>query len=327
MCLRLGIQDVAAIRVPFPSRWARFSQCSIANWCVHRPQFLLFAGPLNVLLSSMAGLETLEARAKELRRLSKQIDQQIRDVERKAKGYPGGLPAATPWARSAALRVWALAGYDVATAVEYLRWKGRRGGEDEVRAWCSGVSESQRLCLASPPDGEQQAHRQLREARKFLEEKAVVAWVKKQNEAKGLAPAPGVILDQVALAAQHCSRRSSRCKRLRRVAARWGGRKALFRPSDRVPLEVFRHKAAKTPSGWARLVSSLAIFICRFAGSIPGPETRLSFWALLLIALACGGPDIGPPVGPDFGARFGAGGARSFEAGGCPFRQLRVGSG
>ncbi len=190
----------------------------------------------------MASLEELQRQAAELRRRSKQIEDECRQLRRQASECPGSPPA-TAWVRATTLRVFALAGQDIMTALEYLRWKGRRADEDEVRAWCAGVSASDWQCMLTPKDDNPRCMRQLREARKFLEEKAIVAWVKSRNEAKGIAPTPGAVLDCGAPCGGPSGRRTSRYKWLRRVVSRWGGRKAVFHAGERLPSEVLERKA------------------------------------------------------------------------------------
>ena len=220
----------------------------------------------------MPTLEELEEQAKELRRVSREIDKKYRESTRHAAAS-SGPPPATSWVRTAALRVWALA--DITAAVEFLRWKGRRGDEDEVRAWLAGLPERERGSLAHPPDDQPRSLRQLCEACKFLEERQVVSWVKVQNATKRLAPTPGTVLDQGAASAGPSGRRSSRYKWLRRVVARWGGRKTVFRPSEQVPQSVLRQKAFRHTlrQPWVSISASTLP-----GGPLFGAGVRHLFW-------------------------------------------------
>ena len=121
--------------------------------------------------------------------------------------------------------------------------KKRRVSPDEVRGWCDWMSVRDRCNLTSPPPGEPRTMRQLAEARKFVAEKKLVAWVKQQNEERGLAPSPGLVLDHVPAELDFRGRRNERRRRVRRVMARWGGHKGIFAGGDRLPLGVLQEKA------------------------------------------------------------------------------------
>ena len=189
----------------------------------------------------MASTEQLQRQAQELRSAMRELTRQQAKLKREAKAT---LPASpTPWMRSVALKVFALAGDDACVAAEYLRWKGRSVSVAEMRALGAGLSEDDRQALVRPPVGEPRAARQLAEARKFIAERTVVTWVRQQNTERGIAPTPGAIIDEFASSAGPAGRRSSRHKWLRRLSSRWGGRKAVFRNGDQLPKEVLEHKA------------------------------------------------------------------------------------
>lgn len=224
----------------------------------------------------MASLEDLKSKAEDLRRRSREVDRQCRQLSRQS-AEPLGPPSATPWVRSAALRVFALSGDDTAVALDYLRWKGRRADEAEFRMWCSGITQGEWQSLLTPEPGQQKASRQLRDARKFLDERAVVSWAVTQNKVKRIAPTPGAVLDVGAALIGPQGRRSTRYKWLRRVVARWGGRKAVFQSSEVLQPDVLEHKATSKP---------LSATCCTFlsfghssAAHILGPQSGPPFWA------------------------------------------------
>jgi hypothetical protein len=144
--------------------------------------------------------------------------------------------------RSVALRVLALAGSDVAVALEYLRWKGRPAEDADVRSWDAALLMDDRRNLLHPLADQPRAVRQLAEASKFMAERRVVAWVKHQNEQSGLAPTPGAIVAEFADSANPAKHRSSRYKWLRRVSSRWGGRKCVFGIGDQLSKDAFERK-------------------------------------------------------------------------------------
>lgn len=190
----------------------------------------------------MDAVHRLEARARELRSSAREIARKQAGLKRKAK-VAQGLAPATPWMRSVALRVLALAESDVEVAQQYIRWKGRHVQQDEVRAWDADLSADDRRHLLCPPVHQSCAARQLAEARKFFAERDVVAWVRRQNVDRGVAPTPGAIIDEFAQRAGPSGRRSSRHKWLRRVTGRWGGRKCIFAVGDQLSKETFDRKA------------------------------------------------------------------------------------
>lgn len=232
------------VRAPFRGG---FRNRGVLKSSVVRPRTSALTSFLS-LPGSMGSVQELEQKAQELRSLSRHLDQQHRDLKRKAGAQSGPSPA-TPWVKGAALRVLALADFDVAVCMEYLRWKRRRADEAEVQTWCAALSTSDRQCLLDPPDDQPRVARQLAEARKFMKEKALVSWVQHQNRTRGIAPSPGAVLDEAAVTVGVTGRRSSRYKWLRRITKRWGGRKAVFRVGDRLSAEVFEHKAGGHSSG------------------------------------------------------------------------------
>lgn len=199
-------------------------------------------------LRPMASLEELEARAQALRSALRSVSAEHSLLKRKAE-VASGPPPPTPWVRSVALRVFALAESDFGVAVEYLGWKRRRGDADDVKAWFAALSPDGRCQLLAPLPSQPSAIRQLAEARKFMSERSLVRWVQRQNREKGIAPTPGAIVDQMAGVAGPAGRRSSRYKWLRRVSGRWGGRKCLFRVGDQLSDEIFRRKASGRSRG------------------------------------------------------------------------------
>jgi hypothetical protein len=144
--------------------------------------------------------------------------------------------------REVALKVCAIAEFDVQAAVEYVTWKGRVADADEVKGWLAALAPNERLSILTPSDDQPRAHRQLREARKFWEEKKVVTWVQTQSRSKAIAPTPGAVIDEAAGTAGPSGRRSSRYKWLRRVSGRWGGRKCVFALGDQLTSELLEEK-------------------------------------------------------------------------------------
>jgi hypothetical protein len=214
-----------------------------ARVSVARRSYFRVVPAARAIWSTMASLGELERQARELRRRAREIEEKCLELKRKALPCPGPA-AATPWVRAVALAVLALTDRDFAAAVEYVRWKGRGADEADVVAWCRAVPDADWQSLLHPPSGSQSS-RQLREARKFLDERKVVEWVKHQNEIKGIAPSPGVVLDEGAALAKPPGRRSSQYKWLRRVVGRWGGRKAVFSSGESLPAESLHRKAAR----------------------------------------------------------------------------------
>lgn len=210
------------------------------------------------------------------------------NLRRKAKA---AAPAsATPWMRSVALRVLALADSNFAAAVEYVRWKGRCTTSQEVQAWDAALSVDARQQLLDPPADQPREARQLAEARKFIAERLVVAWVRKQNVQRGIAPTPGAILNEFAGSAGPAGRRSSRHKWLRRLTGRWGGRKCVFGIGDQLTKESFEQKVRL---GVATRFAFMLCFGVRFLGRnaapkliprskvlVTWPENGAALWAL-----------------------------------------------
>lgn len=191
---------------------------------------------------AMASLSDLRLRAEQLRDRSRQLARQLRDLRAQGDSEAAGLAPATAWMRAVSLRVLALSGFDYEAAVRYLALKKRRGNEQEVRDWFGALSVEQQAFLASPPADDVRAGRQLAEASKFLAEKHLVAWVKEQNETKGLAPSPAVVLEHAPAGMDLRGKRNEKRRRVRRTLSRWGVRKCSLSGGDRVSAEDFRKK-------------------------------------------------------------------------------------
>lgn len=190
----------------------------------------------------MASVSELAASAADIRLRSKDLDVQIKTLKRNAK-LVSVLPPPTPWMRRVAAHIVFLSDGSTDVALEYLATKKRWASEGEVRGWHDGMPASERRNLTSPPPDEPRSARQLAEARRFVAEKKLVAWVKQQNEERGLAPSPGVVLDHAPVELELSGRRNERRRRVRRIMGRWGGHRGIFAGGDRLPLEALQEKA------------------------------------------------------------------------------------
>lgn len=226
----------------------------------------------------MASSSELAVKAAKLRDLSKQVNAEIRGLMKRQRAeVASGPPPATPWMQAVALRVFVLSGCFVDAAVEYLQSKGRQAEPLEVQAWFDALPVEDVAALSSPADGDAKAARQLAAARKFVAEKDLVTWVQQQNEAKGIAPTPSVVLDHASPAVGFSGRRNEQRRRLRRIMARWGARKRVLSGGDRLTAESFRQKAAiaqKCASRPAKPRSFSVQFSGPPGGPLPSPPGR-----------------------------------------------------
>lgn len=189
----------------------------------------------------MSSTAELAARAQEIRRQEQLLRQQARELKRKGELDSPRPP--TPWMQAVAVRVFALSELDVSVPLEYLRSKGRRAEEAEVRAWHAALPGADREGLLQEQQGQSREARQLVEARKFVAERGLVCWVKRQNTSKSIAPTPGVVLEQFSDVLTADIPRSSQHRRLRRIIARWGGGKGRFSNGGQLSREALEHKA------------------------------------------------------------------------------------
>ncbi len=197
----------------------------------------------------MPSLSELVAESAALRCRQKIVKSEIRELQRKQQSESSdrGRPA-TRWMRAVALKVFALSGCFVDAAVEYLQSKGRKADAREVQSWFDDLSTLEATELASPPVDDLRAARQLAEAKKFVAEKDLVAWVQQQNETRGIAPTPGAVLDNASEDVGFRGRRNERRRRLRRIMARWGARKCSLSGGDRLSKDAFQRKASVASS-------------------------------------------------------------------------------
>lgn len=200
----------------------------------------------------MAERGDARCRREEWRRQEATIKAQLKAMVKLAKqehSAAEGLPACNPWMRGVAVRIFALAEFDIQAPLKYLDMKRRAGGETDVRNWYADVSPAARGLLLEPPAGDEQASRQLAAARKYLSERQLVAWVRGRNVSKGLAPAGALVLEQAGPEVARGRYLSSRYRWLRRCMARRGGRQGRFGHRDSLTHEEFRRKASFSPEG------------------------------------------------------------------------------
>jgi len=248
------------------------SQCASRHGCFLIEARVLAASSSEAI--SMASVEELEARAGEVRSLQKQAAKQLAELQRLAGGSSPALPA-TAWMRAVALRILALTGGDTAAALEYLRVKKRRADLTEVKSWYDVLTDGDREALLQPAEGNPAKARQHREADKFLEERQLVAWVKKQNEDKHVAPTPRAVIDRAVTHCQLPCRRKSRYTWLQRLVRRWGGRKVAFCPGEQLDREGLELKAPCRSDEVPRVCCTRA-----YCGPGSGAAERHSMWVL-----------------------------------------------
>jgi len=224
----------------------------------------------------MASVEELVAKANQLRRLRQEAGQKSRELKRQAMAVDAGQ-AVTPWgAKRVAMRVFALSGFNLAASTKYLRHKGRWSDDTGCRTWYHALPTESRAQLLHPAEGDGVARRQLAEARTFVEEEQLVAWIQLQNQAKGIAPTPGAVLGQGPVPPSWGGSLNSQRRRLRRLVARRGGRKAVFGGNEQLEPAVLERKARRSHS------SCPCASPCVICGPDMGPAGRLGFLALRL---------------------------------------------
>lgn len=228
--------------------------------------------------SAAMSLRDLEAMAENLGRRQVELKAQVRAAKRKmASEQP---KTCTPWMQAVAVKLFALADFDDAFVQKYLRAKQRSETVADVRAWYESLPpEHTRDLLA--PDADRQAQRQLAEAKKFLGEARLVAWVQEQNEKKGVAPTASAVLVQAGPSLARQQWRANRYRWLQKRMHRWGGRRVHFTGGQgQLSSGDFERKV---PSAYLALARS-PVAHCPASG-------RTGF---------------GPRPGAFFGARFGA---------------------
>jgi len=150
--------------------------------------------------------------------------------------------------RAVVLRVLDLTEGDFAAAEQFLQSKGRAGDASDVRAWRAALPPGEGRDLSRAPVGQPKAAKQLAEARKFVEERELISWVRLQNKAKSIAPTPGAVLEEASKTPGLARTGRNRHRWLRRVVSRWGGRKGVLRGGEQPAAEEFNQKAASAKS-------------------------------------------------------------------------------
>lgn len=206
---------------------------------------------LSELAVAAMSLADLEAAAAELSNRCAERGVQIKRARREACSE---LPKrCTPWMRGVAMRVLALSDFNLAFVIQYLSQKGRSETAGDAMDWCGALSGEEILKLCETSD-DSQANRQLREARKFVEEARLAAWVKTQNAAKGIAPTAKVVLETASPCLAQGYVQENRYRWLRRFMARWGGRRARLVGGDTLSDGEFREKVGRVhPLVWHQI--------------------------------------------------------------------------
>lgn len=193
---------------------------------------------------AMASASELQARAQQLRLQARQLNHAVRDLLRSSEAE--GPRKATAWMQAVASRIFAQTQPHATAALDYLRLKGRRAEEGEVRGWFMALSQTDREGLLQEGEGRSAKNRQLAEANKFMAERSLVGWIKEQNTKKAIAPTPGAVLGKAAAVTTAASQRGSQYRRIRRIVDRWGGRKGRFSGGSQITREVLDHKATSS---------------------------------------------------------------------------------
>jgi hypothetical protein len=202
-------------------------------------------------------LEELQARAAECRRRKSELSLQIRSVRQKLASQP--LKSCTPWMKEVAMRVLALSELNDEIVSKFLTKKKRSDTAAHVRAWFGALPPDLAVKLLEPGD-DQAAGRQLAEARKFVEEFRLTAWVKEQNSAKGIAPSATAVLDQAGPGLARGRLQRNRYRWVKRCMRRWGGRRVRLGGGDALSADEFGRKAASQSHSGLIAASSVARF-------------------------------------------------------------------
>lgn len=162
----------------------------------------------------------------------------------------------TPWMREVAVRVLVLSGFNDEAVLKFLTAKSRAEAVACVREWHGALSPDLAAKLIEPGD-DPAACRQLAEARRFVEEFRLVAWVKEQNSEKGIAPSASAVLEQAGPALVRSSLRRNRYRWVKRCMNRWGGRRVRLGGGDQLSEDEFGRKAPPpvTPRSFRRFFS------------------------------------------------------------------------
>ena len=187
-------------------------------------------------------LADLQSQVSELRLREASIRNQFKRYRAKQSRASKPLDC-TPWMKAVAVRIWALADVQAGAGRKYLRAKKRVASEADVREWYTSLSAEARAGLLSPPVGDKAAARQVAEARRFIDESQLIAWVREQNTRKGIAPIAGAVLRKAGPTIAKGKHKSNRYRWLRRCMSRWGGRRARFAHGDSLTTEEMQEKA------------------------------------------------------------------------------------
>lgn len=235
----------------------------------------------------------LEAAAEELR--LRQIDLKAQLAAAKRRLASSTPRRCTPWMRAVAVKVLALADFDDAPVAKYLEAKGRSENADDVRAWYESLTP-EALPLVLAPDADLPGQRQLLEAKRFLGEFRLAAWVQEQNKDKGIAPTASAVLEQAGPDLARQTLRTSRYRWLQQCMRRWGGRRVHFAGGpDELTASEFERKASsaercfrRQPANDGRVGSYETLWNLGAGFSAFGGRFRHLF----------GGPNLGPYSGP-----------------------------
>jgi hypothetical protein len=239
----------------------------------------------------MASLRELEAKACELRSISRTLTKKRATLKRQAEGQLDSQ-GPTQWLRAVAVMVYVLTDSSFSDAMAYLKWKKRPCSEASLREWVAHIAEGDKDAVVRPGEDQPRARRQLAEAKKFLSEKELVSWVQYENTSKSVAPSPSAVLDKFAGRLGPTGRRCNRYKYLRRLCSRWGGRKCTFGVGDQLSDAAFEHKAGDPFTA-----------LHRFSGPQFWAPTQSLFWGSLIEIPNTGTQNGGRKTVPKWGTK------------------------
>ena len=159
--------------------------------------------------------------------------------------------------RKVAVRIGMLCTGDTCEALHYLDQKGskkengRPWRPEDIVDWMR--AEADEPCAVPDAVAEPWAGKEMEAARQFLLENSVYAWVREQNERKGLTPTVKTTVDRYERFAQTSSSESKsfpktssgRWKWGTRWATRWQVSRGQLKAGVRLPLEQRRQKATR----------------------------------------------------------------------------------
>lgn len=192
----------------------------------------------------------LRAELRSLRRREAQLEEELQAelrAELPARQPPAAAAAKAPTdhMRDVALRVFALADFQVEAPLKYLSMRSRPASESDIRNWHADLLPDRRACLLISAPGDRLAERRLAEARKFVAELRLVSWVRDQNYSNGLAPTSTLIVGHAGPGVFRCKGEKNKFREVRRCMQRWGGRRAVLGNGDGLSQDEFRRKACR----------------------------------------------------------------------------------